>query len=212
MPPLKTKDYLMRQAMQTLKPSNPKDALGILKIGLSVLPIRVLYEMALGMLEGALKYGRHNYRVIGVRASVYYDATNRHLDAFWEGEDIDPASGLHHVTKALTSLMVLRDAMIQGNWVDDRPPRADKGWMDKMNAHVTELLARYPNPVPAYTAEGVPLPPTTPSPEPLRDPPAGEKDLTPIPPEEEKAPIAGMTPGEERMYLSLKRREQCDPV
>jgi hypothetical protein len=40
--------------------------------------------VALGMLEGALKSGRHNYRVIPVRASVCYDPTERYLDDFWE--------------------------------------------------------------------------------------------------------------------------------
>ncbi|SVD92517.1 uncharacterized protein METZ01_LOCUS445371, partial [marine metagenome] len=30
-------------------------------------------------MEGAIKYGRHNYRIAGVRASVYIDATIGHL-------------------------------------------------------------------------------------------------------------------------------------
>lgn len=133
------------------KPTNPKDAVGIKKVGLSVLPLRVLYEVALGMLEGALKYGRHNYRVIGVRASVYFDATNRHLGDWWEGEDIDPASQLSHITKAISSLTVLRDAMLGGNWVDDRPPRVERGWIDALNAKAAALIEKYPNPVAAYT-------------------------------------------------------------
>ena len=105
----------------TSKPSNPKDLVGTRKVGLSVLPFRVLWECAVGMLEGTVKYGRHNYRAVGVRASVYFDAAMRHLGAWWEGEDIDPESKLSHVNKAIISLMVLRDSMIEGNWVDDRP-------------------------------------------------------------------------------------------
>src|SRR5690349_5453933 len=66
------------------KPSNPKDVIGIRKVPFSVLPTPVLWEAALGMMEGALKYGRHNYRAIGVRSSVYYDATQRHLTDWWE--------------------------------------------------------------------------------------------------------------------------------
>lgn len=81
-------------------------------------------EVGVAMLEGATKYGRHNYRVAGVRSSVYYDAVMRHLIAWWEGEDIDPDSKLSHVTKAITSLVVLRDAMMQGMATDDRPPRS----------------------------------------------------------------------------------------
>ena len=72
--------------------------------------------------EGAVKYGKHNWRVEGVRASIYYDATLRHLLSWFDGEDVDPDSGVHHVSKAIASLMVLRDAMIQNNCVDDRPP------------------------------------------------------------------------------------------
>lgn len=133
------------------KPSNPKDALGILKLALSVFPLPVLWEACIGMLEGGLKYGRHNYRVIGVRGSVYFDATFRHLSSWWEGEDLDPDSGIHHISKAITSLVVLRDSMIRGNWVDDRPPKSDPQLVADMNKRVRALLAKYPEPVEPYT-------------------------------------------------------------
>lgn len=90
-----------------------------------VLPWRVVLEMALGMMEGGRKYGRHNYRAIGVRASVYYDATMRHLVDYLAGKNIDHESGLSHLTKALSSSQVLLDSMIMGNWVDDRPLRIE---------------------------------------------------------------------------------------
>ncbi len=134
-----------------MKPTNPKDALGILKTPTSVIPSGVIAELGVAMLEGALKYGRHNYRVIGVRASVYYDATSRHITAWWEGEDDDPDSQLSHITKAIASLTVLRDAMLRDNWVDDRPPRMKDGWLNTLNAKVKALIAKYPNPVPPYT-------------------------------------------------------------
>lgn len=105
------------------KPTNPKDVVGIAKIPASVVSQLVMAEVAIAMFEGRTKYGRHNWRFAGVLASIYYDATRRHLDAWWEGEDIDPASGLSHITKAISSLMVLRDAMIQGMCNDDRPPQ-----------------------------------------------------------------------------------------
>ena len=92
--------------MTQTKQTNPKDAVGIRKILFSVLPMRVLWRVALAMLEGALKYGRHNYRIAGVRASVYFDAVvARHLTLWWEGEDIDPDSGLSHVDKAIAGLI-----------------------------------------------------------------------------------------------------------
>lgn len=89
---------------------------------MSTVSALVLAEVGVAMLEGATKYGRHNYRVVGVLASVYYDATMRHLRSWWEGEDIDIPSDMSHITKAITSLVVLRDAMIMGKFTDDRPP------------------------------------------------------------------------------------------
>lgn len=123
------------------KDSNPKDAIGSRKVGLSMLPRQVLYEVALAMLEGSLKYARHNYRIAGVRASVYYDANGRHLDAWWEGQDNDPGSGLHHIVKAIASLVVLRDSMLAGNWSDDRPPSiGDPNWLSYLNKEAERII------------------------------------------------------------------------
>ena len=133
------------------KASNPKDALGIKKVPFSTISMPVLAELGVAMLEGALKYGRHNYRAIGVRASVYFDAeAARHMALWWEGEDIDPDSGMSHITKAIASLCVLRDAMIQGKMIDDRPPKSPAGWMNDLNKKVEALLAEYPTPVAPY--------------------------------------------------------------
>ena len=132
------------------KPTNPKDALGIKKAPLSTIPSGVLLELGVAMLEGAAKYGRHNFRSIGVRGSVYYDATMRHLMAWWEGEDIDADSGLSHVTKAIASLTVLRDAMMQDKFTDDRPPHSAP-WLMALNIRSEALFKKYPNPVKPYT-------------------------------------------------------------
>jgi Domain of unknown function (DUF5664)/Domain of unknown function (DUF4406) len=133
------------------KPSNPKDELGIRRMPMSTVPAPVLAGVGVAMLEGALKYGRHNYRSIGVRASVYFDATMRHLMAWWEGEDLDPDSDISHITKAIASLVVLSDSELQGNLTDDRPPRSPANWYQKLNSRVTALLEKYPNPVKPYT-------------------------------------------------------------
>lgn len=129
------------------KDTNPKDAIGCAKPPLSCVPMNVVLEIGAGMLEGSCKYGRHNYREAGVRSSIYFDATMRHLIAWWEGEDIDPDSGLSHITKALASLVVLRDAQMNGMVAnDDRPPRLASDWMDKIREQVTTVLGKYPNP------------------------------------------------------------------
>ena len=132
------------------KPSNPKDAVGIRKLAFSVLPWRVLSGVALAMMEGALKYGRHNYRAVGVRASVYFDAVvGRHLTDWWEGNDFDAESGLHEIDKAIAGLMVLRDAIYQGNLVDDRPPR---GNVDRvaLNAQAAVLMDKHADKSPKH--------------------------------------------------------------
>jgi hypothetical protein len=63
---------------------------GVLKVPMSYVSAPVLAEVGLGMLEGGHKYGRHNYRAIGVRASIYYDAAMRHLTAWWEAKTSTP--------------------------------------------------------------------------------------------------------------------------
>lgn len=137
----------------SVKPTNPKDAIGSRKAGISSVPAQVVAELGLAMLEGAAKYGRHNYRIAGVRASVYYDAAMRHLMAWWEGEDIDPDSGLPHVVKAMACMAVLRDAQINDKLSDDRPPLPRQGWVADLNKKAEEILARYPEPKRAFTKD-----------------------------------------------------------
>lgn len=135
------------------KDTNPKAAFGDKKVPFSTAPAPVVAELGLAMLEGALKYGRHNYRVSGVRASTYYDAAMRHLTAWWEGEDIDPDSGLPHPVKAMACLAVLRDATINNTLNDDRPPPAPAGWQKQLNEHAKRLVEKYPDPKPPHTRE-----------------------------------------------------------
>jgi hypothetical protein len=135
------------------KPTNPKDAIGsTTKVPMSVLPAPVMMEVAVGMFEGGVKYGRYNYRGVGVRASVYYDATMRHMMDYWEGEDIDPDSTakLNHISKAISSLVVMRDSMLRGNFVDDRPPSSKKGWMQELNSKIPIILAEHSDKSPRH--------------------------------------------------------------
>lgn len=107
---------------ETTKPSNPKDLAALTRAPMSVVPMTVLAETGVAMVEGMLKYGRHNYRDAGILSSIYIDAALRHIFKFWEGQDLDPDSTINHITKAIASLIVLRDGFISGNVTDDRPP------------------------------------------------------------------------------------------
>ena len=106
---------------------NPKALVGRLKTRAQFTPVTVLNEIHEGMTEGADKYGPYNWRDKPIEAGDYYDAALRHLNAWWDGEDIDPDSptGAHHVSKAITGLIVLRDAMLNETCIDDRPGKSD---------------------------------------------------------------------------------------
>jgi hypothetical protein len=133
------------------KPTNPKDAVSIAKVPTWVIPFRVLRGVGLAVLEGARKYGAYNWRVAGVRASVYYDAAMGHLGDWWEGQDIDADSGLSHIDKAIASLVVLRDGMYEGNWTDDRPPKARGEYVGRNDPRVAALIEKHPEPAEAFT-------------------------------------------------------------
>ena len=96
---------------------------------------------ALGLLDGALKYGRANWRETGVRFTIYYDALRRHLDALYEGEDIDPDSGLPHLAHILACAAILADAQATGNLNDDRQHRGDyyRAYVQSLTPHVSRL-------------------------------------------------------------------------
>jgi len=136
-----------------IKDTNPKDAVGVKKWRqFSTIPFTIIWELGVAMLEGARKYGRHNYRAAGIRASVYIDAAMGHLSQWWEGEDTDKDSQLNHITKAMACLAVLRDGMINEIYVDDRPPKVllDKQ-RDELQKAVDGIFEKYPDAVEPYT-------------------------------------------------------------
>lgn len=134
------------------KDTNPKDAVGVRKWRqYAVVPTPFIWGVGVAMLEGARKYGRHNYRVAGVRASVYVDAAKGHIDQFFEGEDIDADSGLHHLLKAAASLAVLYDGIVMGNWVDDRPPKTNLAeFREEMQRAVDHIFKTIPDAKPPF--------------------------------------------------------------
>ncbi len=102
------------------KATNPKDAVGSDKIPVHLWPEAATVVGSLGMLDGMLKYGRANWREAGIRISIYVDALRRHTNAFFEGENIDPDSGLPHLSHMLACIAIIVDADSQGQIVDDR--------------------------------------------------------------------------------------------
>jgi len=132
-----------KEFMYGSKETNPKDGLGAKKVPMSGMPAPVLMECGLVKLHGDLKYGRHNWRGAGAMASVYYDASMRHLNAWWEGEDLDPDSGIHHISHAITGLCVVRDSMMRGECNDDRPMPTEPGWISEMNETAKNMIEKH---------------------------------------------------------------------
>lgn len=122
------------------KPSNPKDGVAVDKLDLGLIPSSALAAEALAFTEGALKYGRYNWRIAGVSASVYFAAAQRHLQSWWNGEECDPKTGVPHLGSARACLGIILDAEVCGMLADDRPPMADVGGTIRGSAQRVKAL------------------------------------------------------------------------
>lgn len=149
--------------MSNIKTSNPKDIIGSTKWRqYCVIPVRVMWEVGIAHLVGCLKYGRMNWRAVGVQGSVYRDAALGHIDQWWEGENLDPESHAHHIAHAIAGLNILLDCILRSDWTDDRPPRTlDLDLIrDETQGKVDRLFEMFPNPAPPVTElnvdEGLP--------------------------------------------------------
>lgn len=68
---------------------------------------------------GSRKYARMNY-LKGYDWSLSFDAMQRHLLQFWNGQDVDDESGLPHVAHAAWHALALLAFMQRGLGTDDR--------------------------------------------------------------------------------------------
>lgn len=129
------------------KATNPKDAIASNKAPLHLCPDTLAAAASMAFLEGGLKYGPYNWREAGARASVYYDAGRRHFEAWWNGQNIDEASGLPHLWKLAACVAILIECSEIGNLTDDRPPPLDLyGMFNKMEPEVERLKAKLQKP------------------------------------------------------------------
>ncbi|ONI83986.1 hypothetical protein ALI22I_33750 [Saccharothrix sp. ALI-22-I] len=68
---------------------------------------------------GAAKYDQHNY-LRGYAWSLSFDACQRHLLAFWAGEELDPESGLPHLAHAAWHCLAMLSFQLRDIGTDDR--------------------------------------------------------------------------------------------
>jgi hypothetical protein len=138
--------------MTQSKETNPKDSVGETRVPLHLIPDSALAEEAMAFLEGAQKYGAYNWRVAGVRTSIYVSAARRHLSKFWNGQDRDPATLVHELASVRACCGILIDALTQGNLKDDRPPRADQmGHYAELQKTIDHLRGMVADKKPPYT-------------------------------------------------------------
>jgi len=103
------------------KPSNPKDAIGSKKLMVHLVPSTAIAYMALAFTEGAVKYGKYNWRVAGVRFSIYLDAMYRHIMKLQNGENKDAVTGVPHLASIMACAAIITDAFHYNKLTDDRP-------------------------------------------------------------------------------------------
>lgn len=78
-----------------------------------------LLDVARVMGFGAKKYASHNWRK-GIERSRLGAAALRHLLAYMDGEDLDPETGLSHLSHASCCLMFMRETHETHPELDDR--------------------------------------------------------------------------------------------
>lgn len=140
-----------KAADKSTKSTNPKDAIGSSKLPLHLWPASATMTGTLGLLDGTLKYGRANWRVAGVRASIYIDAVLRHVNAYREGETNDPDSGVPHLGHALACLAILVDSEAAGKLNDDRNIEGGyRALVEKLTPHVERLKGLHSDKAPKH--------------------------------------------------------------
>lgn len=101
---------------------------------LDLIPAEAIIELGKVLTFGQKKYGRANW-ANGIEASRLLSAALRHLQQFNSGEDLDPESGLSHVSHAMCNLAFL-------TWMLQNRPELDNRWvkpLKEINEHVNKL-------------------------------------------------------------------------
>lgn len=88
---------------------------------MDLVPWDSVRAMAEVMTFGAAKYEDRNY--YGLAQSRLYAAVQRHLTAWFLGEDADPETSLSHLAHAMAGVAMLLEKDINKQGEDDRPWR-----------------------------------------------------------------------------------------
>lgn len=92
---------------------------------LDLVPVYPLCAWADVLTFGAAKYDARNWEK-GMSWSRCYGAALRHILSWWDAEDLDPESGLHHLAHAICCLSFLLEYSCTKTGKDDRPNKIQK--------------------------------------------------------------------------------------
>lgn len=97
------------------------------KPALDLLPIDALLQVSRCFEYGAEKYGVLSWKTSdNISYNRIYAAILRHMFAWWEGEDIDPESGLNHLNHVCTNALILLSHIHNSRSdLDNRPTSKD---------------------------------------------------------------------------------------
>ena len=90
------------------------------KLRMELIPPDALEALARILTDGAIKYSSRNWE-LGMEWSRPYAALQRHLLAWWGGQDVDPESGHPHLWHVLTNAVFLVSYNERKIGEDDRP-------------------------------------------------------------------------------------------
>jgi hypothetical protein len=94
------------------------------KLDLTLVPPELEEAVALVMMYGAKKYARHNWKEVNDAPRRYFAAMERHIKAFKRGNELDPESGLPHLSHAATCmafLLYFKQRVDIGTWRETEP-------------------------------------------------------------------------------------------
>lgn len=83
----------------------------------SLVPMNAIRSVIDVLEFGAKKYAPDNWKTVPDARKRYFDATIRHVTAWWSGEKDDGESGLPHLAHAICCLLFLL-------WLDEEQPNA----------------------------------------------------------------------------------------
>lgn len=84
-----------------------------------LLPLWATRAVIQVLMHGAAKYREWNWAE-GGDYSRLYNAAMRHLTAWWDGEDLDPDSGLNHLGHAACCVLFLLELQLRDIPEDNR--------------------------------------------------------------------------------------------